>query len=73
MTAPAPEHRPDDRPPQRTRRTASLTEWLWPIAAVWLLAGVTVAAFDLVGHPLAVLVIPAVTALAALMADHYVD
>lgn len=72
MSAPAPE-RPhtQDRTP-RTRRTASLTEWLWPIAAVFGLAGVAVLALG-IGHPLAVLVLPAVTAIAALMADHYVD
>jgi hypothetical protein len=69
VSAPAPERPPADRPP---RRNASLTEWLWPIAAVSGLAGVGVLALG-IGHPLAVLVLPAVTALAALMADHYVD
>ena len=69
MSAPAPEREPG---PQRTRRTASLTEWLWPIAAVSGLAGAAVLAIG-IGHPLAVLVLPALTALAALMADHYVD
>ena len=73
MSAPAPERPGPEEQPRRTRRTASLTEWLWPLGAVALLGGVTVAAIDLVGHPLAVVVLPAMTATAALMADHYVD
>ena len=70
MSAPAPERPPAHRPP---RRHPSRTEWLWPLAAVSLLAGVAAAALGLVGNPLAVVVLPALTALAALMADHYVD
>ena len=78
MSAPAPERpRPEEQRPEeqrpKTRRTASLTEWLWPFAAVLLLAGVAAAALGIVGHPLAVVVLPAMTAIAALMADHYVD
>ena len=81
-SAPAPARRPfwqdqydpgTDRSTPRARGPEGLTQAAWPAGAMLLVAGVAVLLYHVVGDPMAIVAGSAVTALAMVVVDHYVD
>lgn len=81
-SAPAPVERPfwhnqydpgTDRSVPRARGPEGLTQAAWPVAAMLIVAGVAVLLLHFVGEPMAIMAGSAVTALAMLVVNHYVD
>lgn len=81
-SAPAPVERPfwhsqydpgTDRSQPRARGPEGLSQAAWPVGAMLLVAGVAVLLYHFVGEPMAIMAGSAVTALAMLVVNHYVD
>jgi hypothetical protein len=62
-----------DRSAPRARGPEGLTQAAWPVGAMLLVVGVAVLLFHVVGEPMAIMAGSAVTALAMLVVNHYVD